>query len=577
MAHPVRLALLATVVALALAVPASAQVSTRVVGGTPVAAGDYPWQVAVLDTAGTQYCGGTLVAADWVLTASHCDVWETETVRVNSISRHSGGQVIQIAAVKHHPLSNRTSFPPPYDITMVRLEQPVAGAKPLAIVTPGDHDAFWAPGDALTVTGWGRTSEDGSGSDTLLEAQVPRVSDADCATAYGAGFGSADMVCAGTGGKDTCQGDSGGPLAAPIVASPSKSDPDDWRLAGVTSWGTGCARPESPGVYARLGNPVLRDWTSTTPPVAATPVLSGGSNVGDTVTCSRGSWTGGSAYFTYRFFRGAALVRASTANTYTLSATDAGSAVSCRVRGDNAAATVDSGFSNAATVIARTVPVNVQRPTVTGETVVGRELRCEPGTWNDAASVTTGFRRISAAGVATPVSSGSATYVLTPDDAGSTIACFEAATNANGSAEAQSASVGPVTAPPPPVQPEPPPKIVPPPPDLTAPTAAVQHRRCLARRCAVVVVARDALPSAGVASVRGRLTYRVRTRCRVGGRVETCVRTRRITLTGRRLFGNVFRLATPKLPRGAATLRITATDNAGNAQAAATVTRLRVR
>ena len=50
---------------------------TKIVGGTVANAGDAPWQVALTSRAGTdvysaQFCGGTLINSDWVLTAAHC-------------------------------------------------------------------------------------------------------------------------------------------------------------------------------------------------------------------------------------------------------------------------------------------------------------------------------------------------------------------------------------------------------------------------------------------------------------------------------------------------------------------------
>ena len=47
--------------------------SSRIVGGTEVApANKYPWMVAVVDSLGGQFCGGTLVASKYVISAAHC-------------------------------------------------------------------------------------------------------------------------------------------------------------------------------------------------------------------------------------------------------------------------------------------------------------------------------------------------------------------------------------------------------------------------------------------------------------------------------------------------------------------------
>jgi secreted trypsin-like serine protease len=102
----------------------------------------------------------------------------------------------------------------------------------------------YAAGTTARILGWGTTSSGGSSSNQLRTATVPTVSNSVCgsSSSYGSAFKASDMVCAGytSGGVDTCQGDSGGPLIIGGV------------LAGITSWGYGCADAQYPGIYTRL-------------------------------------------------------------------------------------------------------------------------------------------------------------------------------------------------------------------------------------------------------------------------------------------------------------------------------------
>ena len=55
---------------------------TRIVGGSQARPGDWPWQAMLLNSLKIQYCGGTLVSAQWVATAAHC-VFGSEPSLIN--------------------------------------------------------------------------------------------------------------------------------------------------------------------------------------------------------------------------------------------------------------------------------------------------------------------------------------------------------------------------------------------------------------------------------------------------------------------------------------------------------------
>jgi secreted trypsin-like serine protease len=239
------LALITAVIAVAGALSASAanasEPSTRIVGGTVTNTQTYPYVMQITDSTQSQFCGGTLVSPTKVVTAAHCVDWITASeIRViggRTYLSASNGTVRAVTDVWIHPDWNPDKYHS--DIAVLTLLKPMP-YEPVPYMS--SNATPYEPGRLARILGWGTTSENGSSSNQLRTARVPITSNARCQDGYPVLFDRSVMVCAGytDGGVDTCQGDSGGPL---II---------NGRLAGITSWGNGCARAKYPGVYTRL-------------------------------------------------------------------------------------------------------------------------------------------------------------------------------------------------------------------------------------------------------------------------------------------------------------------------------------
>lgn len=114
------------------------------------------------------------------------------------------------------------------------------------------------------VAGWGKTQEGGETSNVLQELMVPVLKNEVCQRSYEAirlyfGDNQFDraVICAGVlaGGKDTCQGDSGGPL---MTVDDGGVKTPRFYLIGIVSYGRGCARANTPGVYT--STQYFMDW-----------------------------------------------------------------------------------------------------------------------------------------------------------------------------------------------------------------------------------------------------------------------------------------------------------------------------
>ncbi|XP_072144299.1 uncharacterized protein Sb isoform X2 [Dermacentor andersoni] len=242
---------------------------TKVVGGKSAAFGAWPWQVSVRRTSffgfsSTHRCGGAILNKYWIATAGHC----VDDLLLSQI-RIRVGEYDFSSVLEPYPYAERSAkkkvVHPKYnfftyenDLALVKVDEPFEFMPHIApICLPPDNESDDLIGRNATVTGWGRLSEGGVLPSVLQQVKVPIVSNEKCKNMFLAAgrheYIPNIFMCAGfeEGGRDSCQGDSGGPLQ--IQAKDGR-----WFLAGIISWGIGCAEPNLPGVCTRISR--FKDW-----------------------------------------------------------------------------------------------------------------------------------------------------------------------------------------------------------------------------------------------------------------------------------------------------------------------------
>lgn len=234
----------------------SAFAQSRIVGGTKAPDDSYPWMSAVADRSGgslfnRQFCGGSLIAPDWVLTAAHCIEGRSASglqvvVGVNNLDNSSGAEIRTVRGIYRHPRFRDIRGDLFNDVALLLLDSPVESIDPTEFATSPNSVPI---GTAVRALGWGDTRTTPRYPRELRMVDLNLVSIGLARRTYGTPRLNHRHLAAKGAGKDTCGGDSGGPLF--VEGGGTAGAP---LLIGITSYGLGCARSGVPGIYANVGN-----------------------------------------------------------------------------------------------------------------------------------------------------------------------------------------------------------------------------------------------------------------------------------------------------------------------------------
>merc|ERR1719228_1732795 len=239
----------------------SPNVNAFIVGGNEATAHSLPWQISLQATYFGfdlgHICGGSIINDQYIVTAAHCLTNPVMGFKVvvgaHSLRRGSDYQetfVVDKVIIHESYDENDGSVG---DIALLKLADKITYSDGVQPACLPKKTQVYDDDDEFLVSGWGALTEGGSSPDKLQQVIVPHFNHDKCnKIPFYAGRIPDTVICAGypEGRKDACQGDSGGPLVTLID--------DEWTLAGVVSWGIGCARRNRPGVYTDVAKYI--DW-----------------------------------------------------------------------------------------------------------------------------------------------------------------------------------------------------------------------------------------------------------------------------------------------------------------------------
>ncbi|KAF6213486.1 hypothetical protein GE061_011206, partial [Apolygus lucorum] len=267
----------------------SSVTSERIINGVQSKPQEFPWMAKlILNT--YFFCGGTLIATNYVLTAGHCvashlngssflpisqrgNVKNFRILRPDNLKVYFGvmkfkdpdppvqSQVLEIIL---HPLYDVFSTHgyelQTNDVALLRIEPVVFSQAILPVCLPNQGDAV-LDGTLLTVAGWGLIQEgdpeqgrQALNPKILMKTTMRKISWRECRENPLSGpyldpendLTEDHIMCMKGENTDACQGDSGGGVV--------ERTPQGFVIQGIVSWGIGCNRKNFPSAYTRVSS-----------------------------------------------------------------------------------------------------------------------------------------------------------------------------------------------------------------------------------------------------------------------------------------------------------------------------------
>lgn len=280
--------------------------SGAVSGGRPVSVKSYPWFASV----GDDECGAVLIAADRLATSSSCaETGEGSQIRIGRQRRQGIAASFPSVVVDALVRGDRVDCGFAYeaencdpDIAIVRLSRPVRGVKPLRLARATVHRRGVLVGRGTTASDEAQTAPA-----KLRAATLNVIADRACRVRYRSDDAAlrrltpAWTFCASDGrpprDAGICVGDGGAPLIG--------QDGRAWRLLGIASFATACGEGNWPSVFTdafALRAFVAQPNPTWRPRTSGSVTITGGSGVGQKLTCHPPTFTGEVDQIIYWFY-----------------------------------------------------------------------------------------------------------------------------------------------------------------------------------------------------------------------------------------------------------------------------------